>query len=125
MKNRTNPIGVRFDIEKLAFIKQREKLESNQQVVDLLVNKYWWEWKMPIPTHKEVPPDNLKEEKVYQPPKEIIDPLQDWKDDLNNCESGEEINYVGQKIATSGLSRHDQNVLNKFGKMICEKKGFI
>ena len=59
--NKTKPIGVRFDPEKLEFIKSREKLQSNQQVVDLLVNKYWWEHKMPVPTHKEAPPLHLKE----------------------------------------------------------------
>lgn len=59
--NKTKPIGVRFDPEKLEFIKSREKLKSNQQVVDLLVNKYWWDHKLPIPTHKEAPPLHLKE----------------------------------------------------------------
>ena len=59
---KTKPIGVRFDTEKLDFIKVREKLSSNQQVVDLLMNKYWWEHKIPVPTHKEAPPLALKED---------------------------------------------------------------
>lgn len=63
---RTKPVGIRFDPEKLDFIKGREKLKTNQQVVDLLVNKYWWENKIPVPTHKEAPPLHLKEQIVEQ-----------------------------------------------------------
>ena len=62
--NRTKPIGVRFDPEKLEFVKGREKLTSNQQVVDLLMNRYWWENKMPHVTAKEAPPLTLKIESV-------------------------------------------------------------
>jgi hypothetical protein len=62
---RTNPVGVRFDPEKLEFIKIREKLKTNQQVVDLLINKYWWENKVAVPTHKEAPPLRLREDPVF------------------------------------------------------------
>lgn len=58
--NRTKPSGIRFDPDKLEFVKGREKLKSNQQVVDLLMNRYWWEFKLPIPNHKEAPPLDLK-----------------------------------------------------------------
>lgn len=73
MANRSNPTGIRFDIEKIEFIKQREKLKSNQQVVDLLMNRYWWEHKVATPTHKEVPPLELKKEfqETYSPPKQV------------------------------------------------------
>lgn len=71
---RTKPIGVRFDPEKLNFIKSKEKLESNQQVVDLLINKYWWEHKMPVPTHKESPPLDLKQAAVQSVQPEIRQP---------------------------------------------------
>ena len=59
---KTNPVGVRFDIDKLGFIKEREKLVTNQQVIDFLMNKYWWENKVAAPSHKEAPPLHLKEE---------------------------------------------------------------
>lgn len=62
--NKTKPIGVRFDPDKLNFIKEREKLKSYQQVVDFLLNTYWWQHKMPVATHKEAPPLHLKEEIV-------------------------------------------------------------
>lgn len=73
---KTKPIGVRFDPEKLDFIKSQEKVKTNQQVVDFLVNKYWWENKVPTPTHKESPPLHLKEEDgkvVYATPQEVYD----------------------------------------------------
>jgi hypothetical protein len=62
MKKRTDPSSVRFDIDKLEFIKKREKLTSSQQVIDFLMNDYWWKWKVPIPTHKEAQPIHLKED---------------------------------------------------------------
>lgn len=62
MANKSNPTGIRFDLDKIEFIKQREKLTTNQQVVDFLMNKYWWGNRMPIPTHKEVPPIYLKQD---------------------------------------------------------------
>jgi len=62
--NKTSPIGVRFDPEKLDFIKKKESLKSYQQVVDFLVNKYWWDHKVPVPTHKEAPPLHLKEQEA-------------------------------------------------------------
>ena len=61
---RTAPVSIRFDADKLEFIMSREKLTSKQQVIDLLVNKYWWEHKLPIPTPKESPPLYLKEQFV-------------------------------------------------------------
>lgn len=42
---RTSPTGIRFDIEKLSFISEREKLETKQQVVDFLMENYWWDKK--------------------------------------------------------------------------------
>ena len=42
---RTSPTGIRFDIEKLSFISERENLETKQQVVDFLMENYWWDKK--------------------------------------------------------------------------------
>lgn len=67
MRNKTNPIGVRFDIDKLEFVKTKMKLNTSQQVVDYFLNWFWWEHKMPIPTHKESPPLELKVIEHIQP----------------------------------------------------------
>lgn len=70
MANKTNPVGIRFDIEKLDLVKSREQLDTNQKVVDFLLNKYWWDHKIPVPTHKEVPPLSDKSEL-----KEMVTPV--------------------------------------------------
>lgn len=38
---KTNPIGVRFDIEQMSLVKTRENLESPQQVLNFLLADYW------------------------------------------------------------------------------------
>jgi hypothetical protein len=114
--NKTKPIGVRFDPEKLEFIKSREKLQSNQQVVDLLVNKYWWEHKMPVPTHKEAPPLYLKEAEAqsrqpgiappYQP---VMNPFEAWISKI------QETTYSGdlQKVMKEVEANADLGAVNK------------
>jgi hypothetical protein len=54
--NKSKPSGVRFDLEKVEFLKKKENLNTFQKVVDFLLNKYWWEYKVAIPTHKGLPP---------------------------------------------------------------------
>ena len=64
----------------------REKLTSKQQVIDLLVNKYWWEHKLPIPTPKESPPLYLKEQFVINDlnePTNQIKPITDSQKQTN------------------------------------------
>lgn len=56
MAQKSKPTGIRFDLEKVNLIKEKEKLTTNQQVVDFLMNRYWWEHKLAIPTYKGVPP---------------------------------------------------------------------
>lgn len=54
---KSKPTGVRFDLEQLEYVKGREKLKTNQKVVDFLLNKYWWEYKVAVPSHKGLPKD--------------------------------------------------------------------
>ena len=61
---KTRPIGVRFEIDKLDFIKGREKIETGQKVIDFLLNKYWWDNRTAVPTHRNAPPLELKEETI-------------------------------------------------------------
>lgn len=54
---KTTPSGIRFDKEQLEFIQKKEvKLTTKQKVVDFLLNKFWWEHKVAIPSHKGLPP---------------------------------------------------------------------
>jgi hypothetical protein len=134
---RTNPIGVRFDPEKLEFVKSREKLTTNQQVVDLLMNRYWWENKMPIPTHKEAPPLHLKEVTVVPYAKEIEEPLSfeqlrqevavkdpksDFERRLRAAECAEDLQSVGRDIERSSLPRFEKQRLQALGQAIFNDK---
>lgn len=121
--NRTKPIGVRFDPEKLEFIKGREKLESNQQVVDLLVNRYWWEHKIPVVTHKEAPPLHLKEQvtqipnpgSIFQPavPKVAQDAImRKYVEDRQECTSKEEyMDWVKRLEADTRISDNQKQLV--------------
>lgn len=78
---RTSPTGIRFDIEKLSFISERENLETKQQVVDFLMENYWWDKKSedkalsaPI---KHIPPS--KREVVEQVVKDFTKPTNQIK----------------------------------------------
>jgi len=67
---KTKPSGVRFDKEQLEFIQKKEpKLTTKQKVVDFLLNKFWWENKVAIVSHKGLP-------QVYDSPK-IENPIHD------------------------------------------------
>lgn len=67
---KTSPTGIRFDIEKLSFVQGRENVPTKQKVVDFLLNKYWWENKLPHVTAKEAPPLELKNKVDYIQPTE-------------------------------------------------------
>ncbi len=70
------------------------------------------------------PQNNFQDEpKQWEVPE--MDNLQKWKAEINNCENIEELNYVGQRISSSSLSRLEQTILTKYGKHIGEQKGFI
>lgn len=71
---KSKPTGIRFDLEKVEFVKIREKLNTYQKVVDFLLNKFWWEHKIPIVTAKEAPPLHLKSESVVEVPKQENEP---------------------------------------------------
>lgn len=49
--------SIRFDEKKYELICAEEKLESPQQVVDFLVDKYWWEKKIGNPPTLERQPE--------------------------------------------------------------------
>jgi hypothetical protein len=114
--HRTDPKGIRFDPEKLAFVKKQERLESNQQVVDLLVNKYWWEHKMPVPTHKEAPPLYLKEAEVQSsqprigpPHQPVINPFEAYISKIQQTTYSGDLQKVMKEIEVSG----DLGAVNK------------
>ena len=42
-KTKTDNVSIRFDSKQLEFLKEREKIDSHQRVVNFLMNKYWFE----------------------------------------------------------------------------------
>lgn len=59
---KSSPTGIRFDIEQLEFVQKKEpKLTTKQKVVDFLLNKFWWEFKITKPSHKGLPPEELND----------------------------------------------------------------
>lgn len=110
---RTKPITVRFDEDKLEFIKSREKLESNQQIVDLLVNKYWWEFKLPVPTAKEAPPLELRNS-IAPVVEKIIKPksLNDWITEKRElCSEDDYSFFLNDLEKDEGLSEKQKNLI--------------
>ena len=47
-KLKKNPTSIRFDKEKMDFIKKQENLPTVQKVLNFLLDKYWWEHKFGV-----------------------------------------------------------------------------
>lgn len=81
-KTKSGPTGIRFDLEKVDYIKKRENLTTNQQVVNFLTEKYWWELKIalikneiehseivvPDKTKKPIPEQKVNKNPIDTPP---------------------------------------------------------
>jgi hypothetical protein len=96
---KSEPVGIRFDEEKLKFIKSREKLETNQRVVDFILNKYWWENKLPHVTAKEAPPLDMKIEYAKATP-------ESYDGKKFNPVDGEPLQFQKPKIALKRTPAH-------------------
>lgn len=142
--NKSNPFSIRVDLEKFGFVKYREKLESGQQVVDFLLNKYWWEHKMPHVTPKEAPPIDMKVSAqpipaVFDAPKVTpindeplsfdalksqINPVSDenWYQKMDAAKTLQELEAVGAQIKRAGLGWKEKNALQQYGQKIAQSK---
>lgn len=115
MANKSKNISFRYDLERFGFVKTKEKLEKDQQVLDFLVNKYWWEHKVAMATHKDVPP--ISQLMVERPPKNLLEKLKpqktfaefvSWK---RNCESEEEFAMLLNEAEESGFTSKEMSQL--------------
>lgn len=73
--------SIRFDEKKYELVCSEENLETPQQVVDFLVDKYWWEKRIgfkpeELPTNgrQEAPTEEKKEKKETKTKGEAPDP---------------------------------------------------
>ncbi len=103
---KTAPVGVRFDKDMLELVKSREKLPTNQKVVDFLLNKYWWEHKVEQPSIKGLPPQaQIKPIESKKMTKEEIEAL---------LPEGERMGeYVGAKSTFNTVRPFDKYALKK------------
>lgn len=72
---KSNPVSVRFDLEKVEFVKTAENLKTSQNVVDFLLDKYWWERKSLVvaaeaPKFEPIKKTGVTKEKEEKPKKE-------------------------------------------------------
>jgi len=69
---KSNPIGVRFDLEKLNMIQKEQKLTSVQQVVNYLMDNYGKSAPKSEDVHKNVQiPVQVKEKPNLEPPSHL------------------------------------------------------
>ena len=69
---KSNPIGVRFDLEKLDMIQKEQKLTSVQQVVNYLMDNYGRNASKSEDVHKNVQiPVQIKEKPNLEPPSHL------------------------------------------------------
>ena len=71
-KCKSNPIGVRFDLQKLEMIQKEQKLTSVQQVVNYLMDNYGRNASKSEDVHKNVQiPVQVKEKPNLEPPSHL------------------------------------------------------
>jgi len=69
---KSNPIGVRFDLEKLYMIQKEQNLKSAQQVVNYLMDNYGKSASKLDDVHKNVQiPVQVEEKAILQPPSHL------------------------------------------------------
>jgi hypothetical protein len=69
---KSNPIGVRFDLEKLYMIQKEQNLKSAQQVVNYLMDNYGKSASKLDDVHKNVQiPVQIEEKPILQPPSHL------------------------------------------------------
>lgn len=96
MANKSKNVSFRFDIERFGFIKTKEGLEKNQQVLDFLVNKYWWEHKVAKPTHKDTPPiaEHFTKPEPKKGPEQVVSMYDAFYRRLEACKTVLEVGSV-------------------------------
>jgi hypothetical protein len=69
---KSNPIGVRFDLQKLEMIQKEQNLTSVQQVVNYLMDNYGKSAPKSENVHKNVQiPVQIEEKPILQPPSHL------------------------------------------------------
>lgn len=131
---KSNPTGIRFDKEQLEFIQKKEpKLTTKQKVVDWLLNKFWWEYKVAVPSHKGLPPDEptqsenktivapVIESTVVMPPKPespIIASVNEFEKRLRAIKSASEGESIMREIKVALMPLPQKQYLERVAKEV-------
>ena len=112
---RTSPTGIRFDIEKLSFISEAEKLETKQQVVDFLMDNYWWRNVVPV-TNKSVSQPVSKNDSIRQPAV-VLSTYETYLSEISESQSIQSIELTIAAIkAEKSLTLPEKTNLYNFAK---------
>jgi len=99
---KTKPMGVRFEIEQLNYIKTREKLKSNQSVVSFLLQAYWDVWHVK-PNPFQVDRGSGQEQAVMNPKehlesKPLVRSFDYWFKQIKDLELPDDCNDWSAKV---------------------------
>ncbi len=133
---KTTPSGIRFDKEQLEFVQKKEpKLTTKQKVVDFLLNKFWWDNKVAIPSHKGLPPEEVVisenkaiiapvlESTVVMPPKpqsELISSVNEFERRLRAIKSSSEGEAIMREVKAALMPYGQKQYLDKVAKEVSE-----
>lgn len=110
---KTMPTGIRIKPDKLNFIKEKENLETIQQVVTFLVDKYWWENKLPV--IKDITPVNKGN--VTKSDKPVLSQYDAYALEISNAEEIWELEQtIKEVLKDKGLTLKEKSDLDGMTK---------
>lgn len=117
---KTNPTSIRFDTEKLEFVKNKEGLTTPQKVVDFFLDGYWWRNKLNTGQPSISPPAH-----PIIPDIPMVSPYEAYKLDLTAAGSIEAIKkIVKASEKDSGLAEWQKKQIETIGIHLSQKLDF-
>lgn len=128
---KTNPIGVRFEIKDLEFIKKRESIKTNQGVVDFLLSEYCKLYRiekssvfliqdLTKPTNEikpyEQPESNFTVNALPKEEPRALSEFEDFKNQIYKCTTIEEIENVMVGVKGALMFPKEKRVLEEIAK---------
>lgn len=113
--NKNNPTGIRFNEEKLTFIKgQHPNLKTKQQVVNYLLDEFYWRHNISQQTPNSVAKSEVSEQHTttYEPTIPKIRPSDAYLADIKRATSISQLEIIsGEFWADMDVPKHEQNRL--------------
>jgi len=140
---KTKPIAIRFNIEKLEFLMTQRKINSIQENVDYLLDRFWWEMGGDVlavkPTekitgqwvHKDQSPKPISSGvESVQPKLNKLEPTtlslhESYKREFNNARSADDIAVTLREMKKEkDLTPKDKLDLDCYATKVFNEKGF-